>query len=151
MNSEINSNNNSRALTVVHDCILTEYSSSEGEKSNPKPTEEHLCYNILLTQKHVVRKKQYRIDLISDILALPAKDYLSAEVATNKTVTTWYQVYSSVNRRKSQWTVMMLARALCELDVILKKNAKVVPMDMGDFPPAIQYYHMYMDEIKLAA
>ena len=45
---------------------------------------------------------------------------------------------------------MMLATALCEFDMILRRNAKVIPMDMEEFPAPIQYYRMYMEELKTA-
>ena len=45
---------------------------------------------------------------------------------------------------------MTLATALCEFDTILRRNTRVIPMDMEEFLAPIQYYRMCMEELETA-
>ena len=135
-------------LFVHQDGRQLDVSSDEDETE--KYLEQHRCYDILLSRKHVIKNIKFRVGLVSDILNLSSKAYLVPELQDDQSIHKWYQVYSTLDKRKHQWTSTLVARALCEFDMILRKNAKILPMDAEQFPAAVQYYAMFMEELETA-
>ena len=115
-----------------------------------KSLEEHKCYEILLTRKHVNKNMKFRITLVSDILKLSFRDYLSPELHDDIAVHSWHKVYSVVDKRKHKWSTTLLARALCEFDTILCNSKKFTPFELEQLPPAIQNYSRFMQEVDTA-
>ena len=115
---------------ISSDCraiVIRDNISSEDDCSTTKSVEEHPCYDLLLGRKQVVKLKSYRIGLITNILATPKDEYLDSTLHNDPNIIKWYQVYSTVDKRKKQWSVSVIAHALCEFDTFYHVILRLVP------------------------
>ena len=149
MSSDGNNDSDTNNLQLVEVTnTLTHNTNAEKKEMSP---EDHLCFRVLTSRKPVIRNMDFRVKLISDILKLQKEDYLDPSLHNDPCVKNWYRIYRSVNQRKKQWTVKIVASALCELDFILQKSLERNPMDICDFSPEIQYFKSFMEDVTSAA
>ena len=121
--------------------------SSLSDSDKKHPPKYHVCFNILMTRKKVVQNQKYRIKLIHDILSVKPQYYLNVSLAEDNIVKDWYKLYIN---HSSSWNNTNVAHGLCDFELILDKDRKMVAK-VGKYPPQIEQFRDYMNKVKEAA
>ena len=113
------------------------------------PVVEHECFHILLGRsKGIIGTKNDRIKLIHDVLLLDVSEYLPPHLWEDPSIKKWIYNTSLLDKNPSKWNLNLLARAICDFDIILTKCKTDVAILEDSRPRSIVTFEDYMDSAR---
>ena len=78
----------------------------------------HRCYDVLLTKRKAVKIKQFRIDMMTNIISLPSQSYIPPSMVFTPQFLHWHCKTSAFAEKPRAWSMEQLADSICEFDTI---------------------------------
>ena len=114
------------------------------DTTNHSSAKAHKCYEVLLTKRKAVKIKQFRIDMMTNIISLRSQSYIPPSMVFTPQFLHWHCKTSAFAEKPRAWSMEQLADSICEFDTILKKA--MFSFDAPDTKPAreITLYQTFM-------
>ena len=113
-----------------------------------KPYLSHPYYAVLNGGRRTLLKNMdFRIGLLNSILALEPSSYLPNEICNEPHVKRWVSLHKVYLKAPRKWNRAIMAKAICELDSILKESQAMVAS--STIPPPLRDFYAYMDDVGI--
>ena len=88
---------------------------------------KHPCYEILKSgRRGNLKNMHFRVQLLTNILELSPNSFLQPSFCSNSIVKHWYKKYTLYLKFPRKCNCVVMAAAICELDLLLENSNKMV-------------------------
>jgi len=105
---------------------------------------DYKCFDVLLTRRKAVKKKQERIDIMTNIISMRSESYIPPSMIFDHEFVHWHCKTTAFAEKPRSWSMEQLAESICEFDVILQKTIKATDAPAEKYPPEITIFQKFM-------